>query len=57
MKEYFDDYYNDNECTIGNFKYPIDGGRRSIYELLTLKKIKRFKLNWKIQFKRASRKL
>lgn len=54
MKEYFDDYYNDNECS-GNFKYPIDGGRRSIYELLTLKRNQTGpKLNWKIQFKRAA---
>ena len=28
MKEYFDDYYNDSECS-GNFKYPIDGGNSS----------------------------
>lgn len=54
MKEYFDDYYNDSECS-GNFKYPIDGGRRSIYELLTLKRNQTGpKLNWKIQFKRAA---
>lgn len=54
MKEYFDDYYNDNECS-GNFKYPIDGGRRSIYELLALKRNQTGpKLNWKIQFKRAA---
>ena len=54
MKEYFDDYYNDNECS-GNFKYPIDEGRRSIYELLTLKRNQTApKLNWKIQFKRAA---
>ncbi len=54
MKEYFDDYYNDNECS-GNFKYPIDEGRRSIYELLTLKRKRTgSKLNWKIQFKRAA---
>ena len=54
MKEYFDDYYNDSECS-GNFKYPIDGGRRSIYELLTLKRNQTDpKLNWKIQFKRAA---
>ena len=54
MKEYFNDYYNDNECS-GNFKYPIDEGRRSIYELLTLKRNQiGSKLNWKIQFKRAA---
>ena len=54
MKEYFDDYYGDNECS-GNFKYPIDEGRRSIYELLTLKRNQTGpKLNWKIQFKRAA---
>ena len=54
MKEYFDDYYNDSECS-GNFKYPIDGGRRSIYEILTLKRNQTGpKLNWKIQFKRAA---
>lgn len=54
MKQYFFSYYNDKECS-SNFKYPIDGCQRNIYELLEREKDNSSKrLNWKIQFKRAA---
>lgn len=54
MKQYFSYYYNDRECST-NFKYPIPGCQRNIYELLEREKDNSSKkLNWKIQFKRAA---
>ena len=54
MKQYFSSYYNDKECN-ANFKYPIPGCQRNIYELLEREKDNSSKkLNWKIQFKRAA---